>query len=174
MTRLPTHVCWLADLLNGGRPAYVTLTYKQRRIVPGSNVALDRFIMRSQVKWLLLRLERQLFGRLAKKGRCLPRAVFHEGDGKFVRNHTHMVIELPAGMTADQLKGLIRELWPGSDWGRKLIDSRECYDYARAVAYSLKEGFDAFDEENSFFRDSSGKHSELSPKAEAHGQMDHK
>ena len=139
---------WLSSQLDG-RLAYVTLTYKKRRDDVGGIVYLTREIMESQTKWLLMRLDRIVFGR--RKTRRLERVVFHEGDGFIKRRHTHFVIRVPVGWTPDQLKIEISSLWRPSDWGRPLVHKSDCKQYVGSVRYSTKEGSDAFDPANSEF-----------------------
>jgi hypothetical protein len=139
---------WLSSQLEG-RLAYITLTYKKRRDGDGGIVYLTREIMESQTKWLLIRLDRTVFGR--RKTRKLERIVFHEGDGFIKRRHTHFVIRVPAGWTSDQLITQISSLWRPSDWGRPLVHKSDCKRYIGSIRYSTKEGADAFDPSASEF-----------------------
>ena len=131
---------WLASKLKG-RLIYLTITYKQRRIKAGSNVKLDRDIMRSQTKWLLMRLDRSLLGRAGKRGKKLGRLVFHEGDGSILHFHTNIILSLPPLLERRELEQMVELIWTKSDWGRPKFDIRECYNLEGLLFYLQKEGF---------------------------------
>src|SRR4051812_33536546 len=97
-----SYITWLADQLEG-HLVYVTLTYKQRRIRDGSNFSLDHYVMRSQTRWLLIRLNRELLGKAGKQGARLERLVFHEG-GRGKHRHTHIIIRAPANTTRAEVE----------------------------------------------------------------------
>jgi hypothetical protein len=138
---------WLGSALPADL-AFCTLTYKQCLPTRDGLWWLSRGIMEQQTKWLLMRLDRALLGRRAKSLK-LKRCVFHEGDGRDKRQHTHFVLQLPPGVTECRVRRLITSIWPASDWGRPLNDADPVYELSDLLRYLMKEGTDSVDVGNS-------------------------
>jgi len=151
MVKPTTHVDWLTAQVEGNL-SFGTLTYKQWRTTPGRSVKLDRYIMSRQAQYLFLRLDRTVLGRSAKKGKNqIERLVFHEGNGDTKRYHTHYVLKLPQDFTSETISEAIAKLWCRSDWGRPVLDNKDCYDIDGLIKYLLKEGTESFDPMSSHF-----------------------
>ena len=81
----------------------------------------------------------------------MQRCVVHEGDGYTKRRHTHLVVQLPHGVTECDVKILIGKIWGRSDWGRPINEAKECWDIPGIIKYLTKEGIDALDPFSSEF-----------------------
>lgn len=103
----------------------------------------------TKTAWLLRdRVTKALVG---KKHR-IPFLVFAEGDGFIKRKHLHIATARPHDISIDRFTDVLRFQASKLDWVHKEIDIRAVEDktHRQVIAYSLKEGTDAFIPEASF------------------------
>ena len=99
--------------------------------------------------WLLRdRLTKAVVGKKQK----IPFLVFSEGDGTIKRRHLHIATQVPDNMRFQEFADMLRFKAVKLDWVYNEIDIRPIIDGTarRAIAYSLKEGIEAFIPEASF------------------------
>ena len=140
----------LLDWLSLSKPTvFVTVSLKQG--IENENGGWSRLTAEHIRKTAWILRDRVTKSVVGKKQR-LQFIVFYEGDGTLKRYHLHIATIVPNGMSFREFSDRFHYQAAKLDWIYNEIDIRpiDTNTHQRIIAYSLKEGMDAFIPEASF------------------------
>jgi len=106
---------------NWTNPVAVTLTMKSAIFKDGILIHGSAADYSSNLDHFLNKLNKQLFGGLARKGWLLSVFAVLE-RGALGRDHYHLTLDKPTHLTAEQFARLIKAIWRKTTWGQDRVD----------------------------------------------------